>query len=39
MRVYELAKQLGLENRDLLPELKRMGVAVASHSSTLDDFI
>lgn len=37
MRVYELAKQLGLENRDLLPELKRMGVAVASHSSTLDE--
>ncbi len=37
MRVYELAKKLGMENRDLIPELKRMGVAVASHSSTLDD--
>ncbi|HET9961152.1 MAG TPA: translation initiation factor IF-2 [Nitrospiraceae bacterium] len=37
MRVYELAKQLGMENRDLIPELKRLGVAVASHSSALDD--
>ena len=37
MRVYALAKQLGMENRDLIPELKRMGVTVASHSSVLDD--
>jgi translation initiation factor IF-2 len=37
MRVYELAKKIGMENRDLLPELKRMGVSVASHSSALDD--
>jgi len=37
MRVYELAKQLGMENRDLIPELKRMGITVASHSSALDD--
>jgi translation initiation factor IF-2 len=37
MRVYELAKQLGMENRDLIPELKRMGITVTSHSSTLDD--
>ncbi len=37
MRVYVLAKQLGMENRDLIPELKRMGVTVASHSSVLDD--
>jgi translation initiation factor IF-2 len=37
MRVYELAKQLGMENRELIPELKRMGVAVASHSSALED--
>jgi translation initiation factor IF-2 len=36
MRVYELAKKLGIENRDLLPELKKMGVTVASHSSALD---
>ena len=37
MRVYALAKQLGLENRELIPELKRMGITVASHSSALDD--
>ncbi len=37
MRVYELAKKLGMENRDLIPELKKMGVSVASHSSALDE--
>ncbi|MER3425126.1 MAG: hypothetical protein C4293_19755, partial [Nitrospiraceae bacterium] len=37
MRVYELAKKLGMENRALIPELKRLGIAVSSHSSTLDD--
>jgi len=37
MRVYALAKQLGMENRDLIPELKRMGITVVSHSSVLDD--
>ncbi|HKT36698.1 MAG TPA: translation initiation factor IF-2 [Nitrospira sp.] len=36
MRVYELAKQLGMENRDLIPELKRLGITVASHSSALE---
>lgn len=39
MRVYELAKKLGMENRVLIPELKKMGAAVSSHSSTLDDEI
>ena len=39
MRVYELAKKLGIENRVLIPELKKMGVSVSSHSSTLDDDI
>jgi len=37
MRVYELAKQLGMENRELIPELKRLGIAVTSHSSALED--
>lgn len=37
MRVYELAKKLGMENKDLIPELKRMGIAVASHSSALEE--
>ena len=36
MRVYELAKPLGMENRDLIPELKRLGISVASHSSALE---
>jgi translation initiation factor IF-2 len=39
IRVYELAKKLGMENRVLIPELKKMGVSVSSHSSTLDDVI
>lgn len=39
MRVYELAKRLGMENRVLIPELKKMGASVSSHSSTLDDEI
>jgi len=37
MRVYELAKKLGMENRDLIPKLKQMDIAVASHSSALDE--
>ena len=37
MRVYELAKKLGMENKALLPELKKLGIAVSSHSSALDD--
>ena len=39
MRVYELAKKLGMENRVLIPELKKMGVSVTSHSSAIDDEI
>jgi translation initiation factor IF-2 len=39
MRVYELAKKLGLENKALLTELKKMGVSVSSHSSALDEDI
>ena len=37
MRVYELAKKLGMENKALLLELTKMGVSVASHSSALND--
>ncbi|MBH0201994.1 MAG: translation initiation factor IF-2 [Nitrospira sp.] len=39
MRVYELAKKLGMENRVLIPELKKIGVSVSSHSSTLEEEI
>ena len=37
MRVYELAKKLGVESRVLIPELVRLGIDVTSHSNTLDD--
>jgi translation initiation factor IF-2 len=36
-RVYELAKELGIENKDLLTRLEKLGIAVKSHSSTLED--
>ena len=38
MRVYELAKKLGIENKALLPELKKMGVGevFTPGASTLD---
>ena len=35
MRVYELAKKLGIENKALLPELKKMGVADVIPPGTL----
>lgn len=37
MRVYELAKKVGMESRLLIPELVRLGIEVTSHSNTLDD--
>ncbi len=36
MRVYEIAKKAGVESKDVLAELKRIGVTVASHSSALE---
>ncbi len=36
MRVYEIAKKAGVESKDVLAELKRLGVTVASHSSALE---
>ncbi|MBI5776248.1 MAG: translation initiation factor IF-2 [Nitrospirae bacterium] len=36
-RVHDLAKKLGMESKELLAELKRLGIAAKSHSSTLDD--
>ena len=36
-RVYELAKELGLENKELIARLEKIGIAVRSHSSTLED--
>ena len=37
MRVYELAKKLGIESRILIPELVRLGIEVSSHSNALDE--
>ena len=36
-RVYELAKELGLENKELISRLEKIGIAVKSHSSTLEE--
>lgn len=37
LRVYELAKKMGLENKELLNKLEEAGVEVGSHSSSLSD--
>jgi len=36
VRIYQLAKELGLDNRELLEHLDNLGVDYKSHSSTLD---
>src|SRR3989338_9026948 len=36
-RVHDLAKQLEIESKELLAELKKLGIAAKTHSSTLDD--
>ena len=36
VRVYELAKELGLESKELLAKLKDMGEFVRSASSTIE---
>ncbi len=36
-RVYELAKELGLDNKELISRLEKIGVIVKSHSSTLEE--
>jgi translation initiation factor IF-2 len=35
--VYELAKEFGIENKEFIARLKTLGIAVKSHSSTLED--
>lgn len=39
MKVYELAKELGLTNNDLIQKLKGIGVEVKSHLSVIDEEI
>ena len=36
-RVHELAKELNLENKDLIAHLEKMGITVKSHASSLED--
>jgi translation initiation factor IF-2 len=37
LRVHELAKKLGLENKELLDKLNKAGLDIKSHSSTIDE--
>jgi len=37
IRVHELAKKMGVENKELIEQLERAGVAVKSHASVLED--
>ena len=37
VRVYELAKEMGLENKELLTKLAEAGLEVKSHASSLTD--
>ena len=37
IRIYELSKDLGLENKDVLDAAKRLSIAVKSHSSSISD--
>jgi translation initiation factor IF-2 len=39
IRVYELAKELNLSNKELVQKLQEMGHSVRSHSSTLEEFL
>ena len=36
MRVHELAKELGLNSKELIQKLSKLGVSVKSHMSSLD---
>ncbi|PHJ38915.1 hypothetical protein P378_06290 [Desulforamulus profundi] len=36
-RVHELAKELNIENKDLINKLVEMGISVKSHMSALED--
>lgn len=37
MRIYDLARELNISNKDLVARLQAMGVAVKSHSSSIDE--
>ena len=37
IRIYELSKRLGVTNKEILSELKKMGITGKTHSSNIDD--
>ena len=37
VRIYELSKELDLDNRDILVICEQLSIAVKSHSSTISD--
>ena len=37
MRVYELARDLGISSKSLMEELRNQGIEVKSHMSTMDE--
>ena len=37
IRIYELAKELGAENKELVKEIKRLGIEIKGVMSTLTD--
>ena len=39
MKVYELAKKMGVQNSDIIDKLKKMGIEVKSHLSVIDEDI
>ncbi len=39
MKVYELAKELGIDNTEMITRLNKMGIEVKSHLTALDDGI
>lgn len=36
-RVHELAKELGIDNKEIITRMEKLGIAVKSHQSTLED--
>ncbi|MDE5078288.1 MAG: translation initiation factor IF-2 N-terminal domain-containing protein, partial [Trichodesmium sp. St2_bin6] len=37
VRIYELSKELNLENKDILAVCQRLNISVKSHSSTITE--
>ena len=37
VRIYELSRDLGLENRDVLDAAEKLSIAAKSHSSSISD--